>query len=128
MAPTKFEAREYQPKASWLSKLKFWAKDANVKTGREIPNASRQAETKAVPVRMAFDAPKAAPVRDVSDGKRPYLGPESKKLKVAVDPKTMADWRNNGWSVGNSGTSVERYGSLKQLSVEDVREILNKNK
>ena len=66
--------------------------------------------------------------RSLHDGRREYLGPESKKLRQSIDPVTMADWRNGGESMVNSGTSMEKYSHLKQLSIEDIRELLNKNK
>lgn len=127
--PGKFETKEFsQSKTSWFSKLKFWSKDANLKTGREIPNVNREAETGTSAVKDAREASRTLAVRDVPGGDRAYLGPESKKLKTAVDPKTMADWRNGGESVGYTGKTVERYSNLKPLSIDDVREILNKNK
>lgn len=113
--PGKFETREFsQPKTSWLSKLKFWSKDANLKTGREIPNVNRAAETKTVQVKAARDSSRTLAVRDLPGGDRTYLGPERSKLDRAVDPSKPV----SGWS----------GDKLKTLTVEQIRELLNKNK
>ncbi len=112
---SRFETREFaQPKTSWLSKLKFWVKDANVGGGHEIPNVSRQVETKPAGVKGAYDADKAMAVRNLPGGDRTYLGPERAKLDRAVDPnKPLSGW---------SGDKME------PMTLEQVRELLNKNK
>jgi hypothetical protein len=110
----KYETREFsQPKTSWLSKLKFWAKDAPV--GHEVPNAGKQFETSSAQVKEARDAGKTMAVRDLSDGGRTYLGPERAKLDKSIDPNKPLP---GGW----------QGEKLEPLSVEQVRELLNKNK
>ncbi|HYR57014.1 MAG TPA: hypothetical protein VEO95_00220 [Chthoniobacteraceae bacterium] len=113
--PKKFETRDAPlVKTSWLSKLKFWVKDANTKSGHEIPNASRQVDTKTAPVKEARDAGKLAAVRDLPGGNRTYLGPERAKLDRSVDPnKPLPGWAGD---------------KLDTLTLEQVRELLNKNK
>ena len=51
IAPSKYETREFAPKTSWFSKLKFWTKDAQTKEARET---SRQAETKTAATKAAI--------------------------------------------------------------------------
>jgi len=115
VTPSKFETREaVQPRSSWLSKLKFWAKDANAKPSHEVPNVSQQVGTKTAPVKEARDAGKIAAVRDLPGGDRTYLGPEHAKLDRSVDPtKPLPGWAG---------------GKLDTLTLEQVRELLNKNK
>lgn len=115
VAPTNFQTREFsQQKTSWFSRLKFWARDATPKGDHEIPNANRQADVKAAPVKGAREADKLAAVRDLPDGNRPYLGPESKRLDRSVDPqKPLPGWTGD---------------KMDTLTVEQVRELLNKNK
>ena len=111
VAPSKYETREFAPKTSWLSRLKFWTKDAST---REYAAASRQAETKSAPVKEARDAGKTMSVRELPGGDRVYLGPERAKLDRAVDPnKPLPGWTG---------------GKLDVLTLEEVRELLNKNK
>jgi hypothetical protein len=115
VAPTKFATQEYsQPKSSWLSKLKFWAKDANTKGAHEIPNAAKSVETNAASVKDARDAGKTVAVRDASGSSRVYLGPERAKLDRAVDP--------------SKPLPAGYTGKLDTLTLEQVRELLNKNK
>ena len=114
IAPSKFETREFAPKTSWFSRLKFWAKDANTNGAHEVPNISRQAETKTAAVKEARDAGKIAAVREMPGSDRVYLGPERAKLDRAVDPnKPLPGWAGN---------------KLDVLTLEQVRELLNKNK
>jgi hypothetical protein len=114
IAPSKYETREFAPKTSWLSRLKFWTRDANTKGTREIPNANRQAETKTAAVKESRDAGKTMAVRDVPGGDRTYLGPERAKLDRSVDPtKPLPGWTGN---------------KMEVLTLEEVRVLLNKNK
>jgi hypothetical protein len=113
VAPTKYETREFAPKTSWFSRLKFWTKDAST-NGHEVPNISRQAETKTAAVKDAREAGKTMAVRDLPGGDRVYLGPERAKLDRAVDPnKPLPGWTGN---------------KLETLTLDQVRELLNKNK
>ena len=41
----------------------------------------------------------------------------------------MSDWRGGGREqVTDTGSSMEKFSTLKPLSIEDIRELLNKNK
>jgi hypothetical protein len=113
-SPAKFETREFTPKTSWFSRLKFWTKDANTRGAHEVPNVNRQAETKTAAVKDARDAGKTVAVRDLPGGDRTYLGPERAKLDRSVDPnKPLPGWTGD---------------KLDTLTLEQVRELLNKNK
>ena len=119
----------YGSKKNWSGDLKFAARDANTHGRYAIPNATKAADTKTAATKEAWDAAKTAPTRGLYDGKREYLGPESAKLRTPIDPASQGDWRSAGReSVANSGTSVEKYSTMKPLSIEDIRELLNKNK
>lgn len=132
-APAKYETTEYATKKSWFGNFRFGSKPADLRTKSDIPNADTAAALKSAPTKSAAtkdarEGTKTMAVRDLPDGDRDYLGPERQKLNNAVDPKTLADWRKSGEVVVDAGTYVERVTGLKQLSVDDVREILNKNK
>ncbi len=103
--------------------IKFATKDAATKG-----YATKDAATKNAPTKEAWDAGKTAATRGLHDGKREYLGPESTKLRQSVDPVTLGDWRSGGETVTNTGSSVEKYSTMKSLSIDDIRELLNKNK
>lgn len=114
----------YGSKKAWGGNRLFGAKDANIPG----PFGAKIADTRTAATKEAWDAGRSAPTRALTDGKREYLGPESKKLRQTIDPVTMADWRNTGESVMSTGSSVEKYSTMKSLTIEDIRELLNKNK
>jgi hypothetical protein len=113
---------------SALRDAKFATIDANARGKYEIPNARKKAETKSAAVKDAREANDKLATRNLPGGDREYLGPESKKVRRAVDPKVLANSHSGGTSVSSTGGTVEVGGTLRQLSIDDVREILNKNK
>jgi len=102
--------------------------DANTRGRYQIPNAQKKADTKSAPVKDAREANEKLATRNLPGSNREYLGPESKKVRRAVDPKALANWRGDGVSVHSSDGTVEVGGALRELSIDDVRAILNKNK
>ncbi len=114
-------------KSNAAAEKKFATSDARTRE-YAIPDAVKDAGKTAATKNLA-DGNKVAATRDLPDGNRPFLGPESLKVRKAIDPKSLADWRSGGGeSVSYTNGTVERMGALKQLSIEDVRELLNKNK
>ena len=103
----------YGAKSSWQGDIKFSTAQANTKGKYEIPNATKQADTKTMPTKEAYDANKTVAVNSLSDGKRPYLGQEAERIHKGINPNQP----NVGWR-----------GDLKEMTIDDVREILNKNK
>ena len=118
----------YDARANKSAQRQFATNDANAKGKYSIPNATKATDTRSVATKEASDATKGAPVRSLSDGRRLYLGPESKKAGQSVDPKDLANWRNAGESVYYSDGTIEKVSTLKQLSIEDIRNLLNKSK
>ena len=119
----------YGSKKAWAGDMKFAARDANTHGKYAIPNATKAAGTKTATTKEAWDAGKTAATKGLYDGKREYLGPESTKLRTPIDPASQGDWRSAGReSVVNSVNSVEKFSTLKPLTIEDIRELLNKNK
>jgi hypothetical protein len=131
----KFRADTYQTrdfrsaKADAASERKYKTGEANTQGKYTIPNTDKEVGKKTATTKELWDGDKVAATQDLRDGKRQYLGPESKKLSAAIDAKELANWRSGGGEavIYNNGT-VERVGTLKQLSIDDVRELLNKNK
>jgi len=130
----KVRSEGYRTSAFWGTKdsalrdAKFATIDANTRGKYDIPNARKKADTKSAAVKEAREANDKLATRNLPGGDREYLGPESKKVRRAVDPKTLANSRSAGTSVSSTGGTVEVGGTLRQLSIDDVREILNKNK
>lgn len=123
-----YATRDFQgSKANAVAQRKYATAEANARGKYGIPKVDEELGKKAATTRDLWDGNKQAATRDIHDGKRPYLGPESKRLNKSMDPKELADWRS-GEQVSYGNGTVERIGNLKQLSIDDVRELLNKNK
>ena len=87
----------------------------------------KAADTKTAATRESWDAHKLAPTRELADGRRLFLGREHDKLGKSSDPKELAKWQT-GETVTYSDGQIEKVSTLKPLSVEDVRDLLNKSK
>lgn len=114
-APVKYQTSEFaQTKKSWFGNFKFGTKSADTRTKSTIPNVDTPAPTSTAETKDARDGGKTAAVRDMPGRDRPYLGPESKKFDRSIDPaKPLPGWAGD---------------KLEVLSLEQVRELLNKNK
>jgi hypothetical protein len=123
-----FQARNFNAKTNTAAERKYSTADASTKGKYLMSDATKSADTKTAATKEAWDANKTSASRPLADGRRPYLGPESKKLGVAVDPKEMANWRNAGEQVSYTDSTIEKVSTLKQLSIDDIRELLNKSK
>jgi hypothetical protein len=109
-APSEFRTKDFQgSKRSQFTDFKFATKEARTKGAYE----TKAADVKSADTKGARDSEKTVSTHEVWDGGRQYLGPESKKLDKAVDPNKQLE----GWK-----------GDFKQLTLEDIRELLNKNK
>ena len=93
-----------------------------------LTDATKKAGTKTAATKEAWDANKVAPTHALADGSRLYLGPERKKLNQQIDAKELANWRNGGESVIYTDGAIEKVSNVKQLSIDDIRELLNKSK
>ena len=125
--PGNFLTRAFSAsKPNAFAERKFVTSEAGTRkyNAGEAPDSTKSAAT-----RKLWDGSKVAATRDSSDATKPFLGPESSKLRKAVDPKTMADWRSGGAeAVSYTDHSVERASTFKPLTIDDVRDLLNKNK
>ena len=127
--PGSYRTRDfYGAKSAAAGEKKFATREANSRGQYEIPNANKAAETKTAPTKEAWDAGKTAETKNLRDGRREFLGRESRKVRQGVDPATMGDWHGGGENVTNAASSVEKFSTLKPLSIDDIRELLNKNK
>lgn len=123
--PRSFATRDFAgAKPAGAGRMLFATKEANTRD----PYATKAAGTKTAETKEARDAGKTAAAHDLHDGRREFLGKESGKLRQAVDPVTLGDWRKGGETVSSGASSVEKYSTMKQLTIEDIRELLNKSK
>jgi hypothetical protein len=106
--PKDYETREFRSKSWWGGGFKFSTTEARTKG-----YATKEAPTKAAPVKEAREAAKTAPTRALPDGRREYLGPEAAKAKKPLVPEELPKITND----------------LRRLeTIEDVKELLNKSK
>ena len=127
-------------KQSAFSDQRFATRAARTSGNYEIPNASKKADTRTAATKEAREANMAMTVRTLPDGSRQFLGKEKKKMETPVDPKEAANWRGasamvtTGGEIGPSSgrrryiTPTEQYGQMKEISIEELRDLLNKNK
>lgn len=117
----------YGSKADAAADKKYAAKDASTKGKFIIPNAGKAVDTKTAATKQSSDANKEAPTRELAQAHRPYLGKESQKVHQSVDSKDLANW-HNGEAVTYSDGVIDKVSTLKPLSIEDIRDLLNKSK
>ena len=113
--PKEFQTREFAgTKTSWFAKLPFFTKSAETKGKYDLAYQDKKVDTRAVPVGDSRYASKALPVRALPGGDRPYMGPEADRAAKPLPPTRPPD----GWQ-----------GNLTEIkTIEEVRELLNKNK
>jgi hypothetical protein len=99
-------------KGTWFGDFHFSTKEAPAKGKHEIPNATKKADTKTMPVTGAREREKSMAVASFEKGQRSYLGPEAERLH-----RLLPYDRPVGWT-----------GDLKPMTIDDVRTLLNKNK
>ena len=114
----KITTKSYGARAFWgakqsaFSDQRFATRAARTTGNYEIPNAAKIADTRTAATKDAREASKTLATRDLPDGNRQYLGKEADKMKKPLDQNARV-----GWS-----------GDLKEMSIEDLRDLLNKNK
>ena len=104
-----YDAQEYRAKGFWGRLFSFGTKNAETKT-----YGTKAVDTKTAATKDLWDGGKIASTRDLPDGRREYLGPESKLLHKPLDP-------NNLPKITGDGPITE----IKTM--DDVRALLNKN-
>ncbi len=113
-----FSTREFaSAKPAYLGKSKVITPDAPVKGRNSIPNMDAKAPTRTMAVKEARDAGKTVDTRASMSSDRPFLvrGRSQDLLdKEKGAPQAMKP--------------LGYVGNLKTLTVEEIRELLNKNK
>lgn len=120
-----FESRSFSSKAyagtksSWLKDEKYAVGSAETKGKYEIPNATKKQDTKTVPVTTSRDSTKAVAVNSSREANQQFFGrgrSQDRMDSVKGSPGEKA------LSAGGYG------GDLKQLTIDDIRDLLNKSK
>jgi hypothetical protein len=101
-------------KRSWFANLFFPAKSANTSGKYEIPNASQPYGTKDAPTKEARDAGKLAATSTFAATDLQYLKRNRFDTSIKAAP--------------SQDKTVGYTGDLRPMSIDDVRELLNKNK
>lgn len=111
-----YQAKEYAgSKSAWMGDFKFSTRKANTRGKYEVPNAGRQVNTKTMEVADARESAKGMPVREFA-GQRPFLKRGASQDRFDREGTNFTD------------TPVGWTGDLKAMTIDDIRELLNKNK
>jgi hypothetical protein len=117
-----YQTEAYQTKSAWDGNFKFSTKDARTKTF----DTKAAPGVKAAPVKESPDSKKSAATREFADAnKASTFKGRHQSLFDAEGPAAQA---KIGVKQGWNGELQSWSGNLKTLTVDDVREILNKNK
>jgi hypothetical protein len=99
-------------KKSAIGDRLFETKSATETTQKVIPNLDTKFATKKAEVKENSDSHKNFASKENDEAHRDYLGPESKKMHMKIDQNQDVGWQ----------------GKFDVMTVEQVRELLNKNK
>jgi hypothetical protein len=118
-----FSAREFSSRTyagsrdATLAKSKVKTPEASTKGRNIVPIGEAKGTTKAMPVTAAYDAGKKMEVRTATAANRPFLAKGRSQ-----------DLFNKEKGAPESSKPLGYGGDLKTMSLEDIRELLNKNK
>lgn len=119
-----FQARSFQgQKEARAAQREYAAKSARTDGRYEIPGLGKKPVLRAVPVENATEASKAKPTQEYADAHRGAKGGDPGKQGRSQDRLTAEQ------QTGPTGTTpVGWSGNMKQMTIDDIRELLNKNK
>ena len=116
-----FSTGNFNAKEAYLGDAKYSTKSATVTKRTWFPRLLTR--TKTYDTRTARDAEKAAPIRGLPDGERPFLN----------KGRRQADLDRNGQRLkpegryGDNDLGPAYTGELQEMSIDDVKKLLNKN-
>ena len=84
----KFSTKDFSSgsKGAWKGDFKYTTTAAKLDDKHKVMNADKKAPTKTAATKGASEQNKTSATRDAPGAKRPFLGPESKKLTTAHLP------------------------------------------
>lgn len=116
--PGEFSTREFRgSKSAWMGDFVFSTKEAQKQGRYEIPNVKEKLGTTSARVKDARESQKSAAVRPFTPADRTY----------AVRGRSQ-DRFDQEKGVPNTTRPLGYGGDLKVMTIDDVRELLNKNK
>jgi len=120
--PRKFNAKDYLTgsfsgnKSCWMGDFKYALASSDPSSGRVVPNATKQYDTKSMAVKASSDSEKKYGVSDFSTKSSGVRGKSQDKFD-ARGPDALTGPDNPGWK-----------GSMAPMDIQQVRELLNKTK
>jgi hypothetical protein len=126
--PKGYQTESFETKSSRYTDFKFATKDARTKSFE-----TKSAPVKTAPVKDAREGSKTAATSEFSEANRTsgFKGRNQAlfdKEGPAAQAKIGPGFGGSRFSIPGGPESASWAGDLKQLTVEDIREILNKNK
>jgi hypothetical protein len=120
-----FESKAFSSKAyagtktSSLKDEKYAVNSAELKGKYEIPNATKKQDTKTVPVNASRDSNKTVAVDASREANQKFFGKgrSQDRMDAVKGPPEEKALARGGYG-----------GDLKQLTIDDIRELLNKSK
>ena len=108
-----FRSKEYSgTKTAWMGDCQF-----STKTARTKDDATKPAETKSAPVKDARESGKGAPTKEYVDQQKEFTKRGRSQDKLDAEGGVPKDGKPVGWS-----------GDMKPMTIDEVRELLNKSK
>lgn len=107
-----FQTRDFVSSSYWAGDFKFDAKSA-VNGKSKASETAGTYDARSFAVEEAREAGKVNEVRAYGESTKEFRGKESRRMDKVIDP---ADQTTGGWR-----------GNLDVMSVDDVRDLLNKN-
>jgi hypothetical protein len=112
--PKEYATKDYLgTKGAWGGDFIYETGTANTEGKYRVPNKETKYKTEEVKSEKARESEKSAETSSVRDATREYLGSETDKMKSSLNDGSS---RSAGWQ-----------GKLEVLSIDDVRELLNKS-
>jgi len=108
-----YRTRDFETKTNSAAGRTYATADAPTTGKYAIPNGSKKYGTKSSATKESSDANKTAATQSVWDAQRPYLGAESQKMQTTLDKSKAPP----GWT-----------GDVKPMTIDDIRDLLNKSK
>jgi hypothetical protein len=111
--PTAHSTQAYsETKTAWKGDVKFATTAATTDGKHEIHNLDRKKDLKTAATKEAPESAKTARTREERDAKLQYGGPDSKKMNTVVHQGEHVGWK----------------GNLEPMTIDEVRDLLNKPK
>ena len=130
LGSTTFRAKDFQARSflggkdAWVAEKSFRTKESNLAGRYQIPNRDRQVAVGGAAVKEARDAGKTAATGEYIEANKASRGGEPGNQGRSQQRLTRE--QNGQLPVGT--TPVGWSGNMRAMTIDDIRELLNKNK